>query len=212
MAITAIAIAMLTATATVAAMAASDRFGDVAAGHPHEEGIGFVVDSDVTAGCGDGSDYCPSDEVTRAQMATFLHRLSGHSPDADPSVDAATVQGMDPDDLRGQDGEDGADGQDGEDGADGQDGVAGRVLIDEEEMFTSSESQTIVAECPDGKTVLGGGQSQSGTTKHLVLESAPTADDDGWQVTYYLEKDLGPNDSADPKASGTAYAICADVN
>lgn len=197
MAVMAVTVAALTAGATVAAMAASDRFGDVASGHPHEAGIGFVVDSGVTAGCGDGSNYCPSDDVTRAQMATFMHRLSGHSPDAAPSVDAATVQGMTPDDLKGQD---------------GADGVSGWALAEESETFvSSSQSGTLVAECPAGTQVLGGGASQSGTTRHLVLESRPSASNDGWQVTFDLDQDLSPQDASDPKAGGTAYAICADV-
>ena len=118
------AIIVMALATTVGALAA-DRFGDVAAGHPHEDGIGFVVDAGVTAGCGDGSDYCPSDEVTRDQMATFLHRLSGNAPNVTPSVDAATVQGLGPDDLAGETGPEGPQGETGPEGPQGETGPEG---------------------------------------------------------------------------------------
>lgn len=72
---------------------AADRFGDVSASGTHTPGIIFVADAGVTGGCG-GGDYCPSDNVTRGQMATFLHRLSGNAPGVAPSVNAATVGGL----------------------------------------------------------------------------------------------------------------------
>jgi hypothetical protein len=202
MAVMAVTVAALTATATVAAMAASDRFGDVAPGHPHEAGIGFAVDSGVTAGCGDGSNYCPGNPVTRDQMATFLHRLSGHSPDAAPSVDAATVQGMTPADLKGQDG------NDGRDGADGQDGVSGWQLVEQEQLFgvTGSGDPEVSVSCPAGTKALGGGFSQSGSSTHPALDSRPMEDGAGWQVRLDGEADTTW------KFSATVYAICAEMN
>ncbi len=91
--------AVLASLTTLGALAASAQFGDIVPGHPHEEGIGFAAESGVTAGCGDGSNYCPNDPVTRAQMGTFLHRLSGHADGVAPSVDAATLQGKTPGEL-----------------------------------------------------------------------------------------------------------------
>ncbi len=41
-----------------------------------------------------GEDRTSDDPVTRAQMATFMHRLSGNDPDTDPSVNAATLGGL----------------------------------------------------------------------------------------------------------------------
>ena len=115
--LTATVAAVIAALSTVAAMAASDRFGDVSTGHPHEPGIEFVADSGVSVGCGDGSNYCPEEAVTRAQMGTFMHRLSGNADGTDPSVDAATLQGMTPEDLMaGNDGDDGDDGDGGDNG------------------------------------------------------------------------------------------------
>lgn len=179
---TAVLAAVAAAIATVAAMAASDQFGDVAPGHPHEDGIGFAVDSGVTVGCGDGSDYCPGDPVTRAQMATFLHRLSGHA-DADPSVDAATVEGLGPDELSG---------------------VSDVEIVRDssEGSFSSGVSR---AHCPGDKQALGGG----GTVDPAfdgdwqLMASVPMEDGDGWEITY---------DNDGTEREFIAYAICADVN
>lgn len=87
--LTAVVAAVLAALTTVAALAGHDRFDDVVAEHPHEEGIGWVADAGVSVGCNQaGTEYCPSDTVTRAQMGTFMHRLSGNDPDTPPSVHA----------------------------------------------------------------------------------------------------------------------------
>jgi hypothetical protein len=96
----------VTATASLAVLAVSvgalalAEFGDVPDGHIHEDGIEFAVDAGITVGCGDGSNYCPDDPVTRAQMATFMHRLSGNAPGSDPSVNAATLDGLSVDEVR----------------------------------------------------------------------------------------------------------------
>jgi hypothetical protein len=91
---------LVTVLTGVAALAVS--FGDVPANHPHAAGIEFMRESGVTIGCGDGTNYCPADAVNRGQMGTFMHRLSGNAPGTAPSVDAATVMGLGPDDLRGE--------------------------------------------------------------------------------------------------------------
>ena len=59
---------------------------------PHDDGVHYMAETGITAGCGDGSNYCPDDAVTRAQMATFLHRMSGNGS-IPPNVDAATLDG-----------------------------------------------------------------------------------------------------------------------
>ena len=46
-------------------------FLDVAAEHPFHDDIESIVRTGITAGCGSGN-YCPSNPVTRAQMAVFL--------------------------------------------------------------------------------------------------------------------------------------------
>ena len=42
-------------------------------GSSHEANINKVADAEITLGCG-GTDYCPGELVTRAQMASFLSR------------------------------------------------------------------------------------------------------------------------------------------
>lgn len=78
------------------AAAANHVFGDVDHGYTHAPGIEYVADTGITAGCGDGSDYCPNDAVTRGQMATFLHRSSGNAGGIAPSVNAAELGGEGP--------------------------------------------------------------------------------------------------------------------
>lgn len=82
----------------VAAVAGA-RFADVRAGQTHASAIGWAADMGITGGCDPaGTRYCPTDPVTRAQMATFMHRLAGYGGTG-PSVDAATVDGYSPSDL-----------------------------------------------------------------------------------------------------------------
>lgn len=77
------------------AIAQVGGFGDVSPGYTHAPGIEYVADSDITAGCGDGSDYCPNTPVNRGQMATFLFRSSGNAPGIAPSVRAQTAERAD---------------------------------------------------------------------------------------------------------------------
>ena len=58
---------------------ASSRFTDVDASHPHAAFIERLAQLGVTAGCGDGTRFCPEDPTSRAQMATFLYRAEHHS-------------------------------------------------------------------------------------------------------------------------------------
>jgi hypothetical protein len=55
---------------------ASDRFTDVPDGHTFHDQINALAGAGITTGCGAGL-YCPSDPVTRGQMAGFLHRGLG---------------------------------------------------------------------------------------------------------------------------------------
>jgi hypothetical protein len=67
-------------------------------GNTHEGFIEAVAAADITAGCTTtGAFFCPSDAVTRAQMATFLARAldletAGH-PDAFDDDDGSTHEG-----------------------------------------------------------------------------------------------------------------------
>lgn len=87
-----IALALLLVIPGVAV--ADHIFTDVGHADTHTPGIEWVADAGVTAGCGDGTAYCPNDNVTRAQMGTFMCRLSGNCGVA-PSVNAATAADSD---------------------------------------------------------------------------------------------------------------------
>jgi hypothetical protein len=68
---------------------ADHYFDDVADDNPHATGIEFVADWGITLGCvEDGSRFCPTDDLTRQQMATFLYRTSGYDPEIGPVVNA----------------------------------------------------------------------------------------------------------------------------
>jgi hypothetical protein len=96
----AVGVAGLLVASAGTAVAGHSRFGDGPFG-PHEAGVHFVADAGITAGCNaDGTRYCPSDNVTRAQMGTFMHRLSGNGS-VPPSVNARTLDGVAVQDILG---------------------------------------------------------------------------------------------------------------
>ena len=72
-------------------------FGDVLASNSFCPNVEWVKNRGVTLGCGDGSNYCPNDPVTRLQMAIFLNRLGTALTPVDlaPAV-AAPVVGISP--------------------------------------------------------------------------------------------------------------------
>lgn len=55
-----------------------ERFDDVAANSVHAGSIGAIAEAGITSGCGgSAARFCPTDPVTRAQMATFLRGALG---------------------------------------------------------------------------------------------------------------------------------------
>ena len=66
------------------AQASGDRFTDVDADSFHAPFIERMAELGVTAGCGDGTRFCPDRTVTRAQMAVFLTRAFSLVPGPDP--------------------------------------------------------------------------------------------------------------------------------
>jgi hypothetical protein len=125
----------------------------------HEDGIEWLASTGVTAGC-TPSEYCPDDGVSRAQMATFLHRLSGRAPGTDPSVDARTVEGRSAADLEV---------------------VNGFAEVTEQARVTDAVVDLEVA-CPPGTRVLGGGGMIDGLFAQYM--GGPTADGRGWFVVW----------------------------
>ncbi len=65
--------AVLAALLLPASVVASHIFSDVPTGMTGHAAIEAIYDAGITGGCG-GTKYCPSDPVTRAQMALFMQR------------------------------------------------------------------------------------------------------------------------------------------
>ena len=61
------------------------RFADVDASHPQAALVERFAEIGVTQGCGDGTNFCPDGEVTRAHMAVFLSRAHGLPEGPDPN-------------------------------------------------------------------------------------------------------------------------------
>lgn len=87
-----VALLVMAALMIPAAVYASHRFNDVPDSHTHHTGIGWMADNNITAGCNPPSNtnFCPDENVTRGQMATFMKRLAENNV-----VDAATLDGAD---------------------------------------------------------------------------------------------------------------------
>ena len=66
------------------AAVSATRFADVEPESSYAPFIERMAELGVTAGCGDGTRFCPDASVTRAQMTVFLARAFGLEPGADP--------------------------------------------------------------------------------------------------------------------------------
>jgi len=82
-----VALAMTVATGVVFA---SHQFADVPTNHQFHSDISWLADSGVTTGCG-GGNFCPEDNVTRGQMAAFLHRYNLEFGSGETIVTALSV-------------------------------------------------------------------------------------------------------------------------
>ncbi len=71
---------------------ASHQFTDVPDSHIFHTGISWMKDNNITVGCNPPSNtkFCPDDNVTRGQMATFMKRLADNQV-----VDAGKLDGQD---------------------------------------------------------------------------------------------------------------------
>jgi hypothetical protein len=92
----ALVIAAATLVAIPAAAFAGSVFNDVDDSNIFIGDISWLKDTGVTKGCNPplNTDFCPTDDVTRQEMAAFLHRLA-----INRVVDADTVDGKDAVDL-----------------------------------------------------------------------------------------------------------------
>lgn len=67
---------LLFVLALPAAVWAADQFTDVSDGNVFHEDISWLASAGITKGCNppENTRYCPDENVTRGQMAAFLHR------------------------------------------------------------------------------------------------------------------------------------------
>ena len=80
---------LLVALIPLATLAASP-FNDLTGG-VHDANIGLIYDAGITKGCVPNVSYCPTDNVTRQEMASFLARTAGLGANP-PVVNAKTAQ------------------------------------------------------------------------------------------------------------------------
>ncbi len=85
-----VAFVIILAGIAVPSWAAISRFDDVPDSNTFVNDIEWIADAGITNGCGTDV-YCPDRDVTRAQMAGFLHRLA-----INQVVDAGTLAGLAP--------------------------------------------------------------------------------------------------------------------
>jgi hypothetical protein len=170
-----------------AALANVGGFDDVPDNHTHAAGIGWLVDNDITSGC-DADSYCPSDNVSRAQMGTFFHRLSGNAAGVAPSVNATAIDGLDSAEL-----------------VRSFEVVSGTLALDNDTF------ENVSVACPAGKAAVGGGYqiqlSQNGAISEdwFAGASRPTNDGLGWVVS------VRTLDGAVHDAFVTVTATCAAI-
>ena len=93
-----IALTLVAAIAFPLGVVASHQFSDVPTSNPYHADIDALVDNGITNGCG-GGEYCPTDYVTRAQMAAFMNRLGALGGGKTPVVNADRVDSRDASDL-----------------------------------------------------------------------------------------------------------------
>ena len=84
----AVIVAMSVLLATPLVVTAADKFTDVPDSNVFHDNITWLADAGVTKGCNPpaNTQFCPSDNVTREQMAAFMQRLAENKV-----VDAATA-------------------------------------------------------------------------------------------------------------------------
>jgi hypothetical protein len=121
-------VAVVAAIAAPIGAWAASHFVDVPAGSTHEAAIEWMADNGVTSGCA-ADRYCPDDNVTRAQMATFMRNLATSG-----AVDAGSVDGLSATELQ----------------TDARITTVSGFL-----NFSPSATNTVTATCPSGGIVIG---------------------------------------------------------
>lgn len=83
-------IAILIAAVSPVAAFAANPFQDLVGGSPHNGNIDAIYNAGITTGCVPNQSYCPTDLVTRQEMASFLARTAGLGNNQ-PIVNAKTA-------------------------------------------------------------------------------------------------------------------------
>lgn len=180
----------------VAAIAAAG-FTDVAEDSVFVADIQWMKDTGVTKGCNPPANtkYCPGDNVTREQMAAFLHRLA-----VKRVVDAGTVEGMTAAELKGQTGDTGPAGPVGPIGPAGPVGPIGPAGADGDTItFYKVEASTVDwndstvssnPACTAGDQAISGSFTtlSPGPTSYITMTtSSLSADGESWEFEGHGE-------------------------
>lgn len=189
----------------VAAIAAAG-FTDVADDSVFVADIQWMADNGITAGCNPPANdrYCPGSNVTREQMAAFMHRLATNQV-----VDAATVEGMSASDLVGQTGPA---------GPAGPPGVANVYRVYENFTIPPNSSIEALVECTTGDVTTGGGYVLYGehgfpgiTDAERDIEvfaNGPYTESGVPDVSWHI----GIRNMSDTKTrTGSARVVCIDL-
>jgi len=145
--LTAFVVAMAVLIVTPLAVVATTEFTDVPTSSVHHDNIDWLKDAGVTSGCNPpaNDEYCPTESVTRAQMATFMRNLAENQVvDAATAVTAGTaLQGIRDD----------------------------SVSLDDAPNSASAESIVTLSDLPAGTYAVTAtwGASRSGTTTARVV-------------------------------------------
>ncbi len=156
-------------------------------------------------------------DVTGPQGATVVSPLIARDAEIVPAVlaadgagsglDADLLDGLDSSELVGATGATGAQGPAGNDGLPG--GVSGWeiVTVTLEITINPGAFQNLVASCPTGKKLTGGGGSAAVTiNSDFALVRSRPLDDDSWQASWTNVDTVARTEDF------TTYAICADVS
>ncbi len=78
---------------TPLSLLAANPFTDLVSGSVHNTNIDLIYNAGITTGCVPNAQYCPTDTVTRQEMASFLARTAGLGTNP-PVVNAKTLNGV----------------------------------------------------------------------------------------------------------------------
>ncbi len=186
-----------------AALGASDRFSDVPTDAFYHDDATDIANAGITEGCGDGTIFCPGDNVTRGEMASFLARLGGLG-DNPPVVNAATLNGVALEEFETMPGPQGLVGPAGPIGPIGPTGPAGpastNIVTGTVLLESALSNNSVTVPCDVGELVVGGGYSSPNLP--YVYESYPSSDT-AWTFTARKVSGLVADFTV------TVYAICA---